>query len=189
MQALSKQAAQFLADGLNRAKDRDVDAVIANAALAQAQIKLADGDPDVALELLAADKIGPQRLVAEKHPAVQTDLFVEQTYRTQLKALVARLAQGAQAEETIEQAQEVMSRLQRTADADPDGQRRLVGIYVDLAKDLRRQIDEVDDEQQDKIDPRFRAVVGSGGRSGPRPERAELDRGDLRRDGGKPARQ
>ncbi len=145
------RAKELLTQGLKRTRDEPVNIVMANAMLAQAQICLDSQQVDQAMALLNNKTMGPKYLVDQHHRLAQTPLFVEQTYRTLLKVLVARLADDKNAEQTLEQAKQAMDALQASVGGDRKGQRRLMAIYVDLAKDVRRQIDSAADTDKTKF--------------------------------------
>lgn len=149
LETLKQQAQQTLADGIRRMQGRvqqgeAIDAVLATAVLSLAQIYVDTEQADKAVALLEGEPIQLLELVDENHPATRKEGLAQETYKTALRAYIASLAASPENTELIGKARGVMDSLKKLVGTTPDGQRRLVAIYISLAHDLKKQIDLVD---------------------------------------------
>lgn len=145
---LKQKTQEVLSDGIARVQDAGkVDASLAAASLALTQIYLDTQQTAKAIELLEHDQIGTLKLVRTKHAAVSAPDFAQETYKTALRAYIANLAGGGNGQIMITKAKEVMNELKATVGTTGAGKKRLIGIYVALARDLKQQIELVVDTQ------------------------------------------
>jgi tetratricopeptide (TPR) repeat protein len=113
------------------------------AALSLAQIYVDTQQPQKAVELIEEENIGPKTLV-EKEDAAAKDLAYQiETYKVALRAYIGALptAPADQGQVLMNKAEGVMNALKKLMGGDPAGQRRLIGIYISLATDIQKQID------------------------------------------------
>jgi len=156
LEKLKTQARQTLVDGVERMrKSGDVNKVLAAAVLSLAQIYVDTDAAGRAISLIEDPKIGVLMLVNKNDPAARDDAVAEETYKTALRAYISSLATaGTSARATIDKARGVMASLKRRIATTPEGQQRLVSIYVSLARDLSRQME--------IADPGVKKTLGEG---------------------------
>ena len=140
LEDLKTKAKQTLIDGVDRMqKGGEASQVMATAVLSLAQIYVDTNEAQKAVALLEDPKIGLLTLVKNNDPTTQREGFPEETFKTALRAYISSLAAGADAAATVEKAKGVMASLKEYMG--PDGQPKLVAIYVSLARDLQRQME------------------------------------------------
>ena len=138
---MKQQAQALLMDGIDRARGAPVTAAIAQGALALSQIYIDVNSPEKALELLSDPELGPLALIGKDAPVAESPGFLEQTYKTALRAQIATLAQPeVDATAAVEKATGTMNALSEAVGDSPEGKRRLTATYISLAKDLQRQL-------------------------------------------------
>src|SRR5262245_10144235 len=126
-------------------KSGEVNKVLAAAVLSLAQIYVDTDAAGRAIALIEDPKIGVLTLVNMNDPAARDDAVAEETYKTALRAYISSLATaGTSARVFIDKARGVMNSLKRRIATTPEGQQRLVSIYVSLARDLSRQMEIAD---------------------------------------------
>jgi tetratricopeptide (TPR) repeat protein len=108
--------------------------------LSLAQIYVDTDQVDKAVALLEDPKVGPLTLTRNEHAAAQNRLFVEETYKTALKAYIGSLASASDSAAVVEKAKNVMDALKAAVAVDADGQKRLVAIYIALARELEESL-------------------------------------------------
>jgi tetratricopeptide (TPR) repeat protein len=154
------RAENLLSTALEKSRGQEADAVIVQAALALAQLQVETGRSTAALVLLRDEQIGPKALIDRGHASVSAEGFVEQTYRTLLKALISQLAEGqVSAEAVIRETTETMEALKQVVGDSAAGQKQLIATYVALAQDLRQQIETAAPQTQDKLRGGFVAFL------------------------------
>lgn len=140
---LKQRAEKTLVDGVARMeKAGRIDATFSSAVLSLSQIFVDTEQATKAVELLEKANVGALALVTAKHEAAQKPGYVEETYRTALRAYISALA-GAPADQgdaLIKKAEGVMDGLKQSVGADEAGQKRLISIYFTLAKDIEQQM-------------------------------------------------
>ena len=146
LEALKSKAKQILVDGVERMQGTgDVNAVLVSAVLSLSQIYVDTNEAAKAVALLEDPKIGVLTLLQNDDPLLQREGFPEETYKTALRAYISSLsAGGADANATIEKARGVMDALKQRIGQTPQGQARLVAIYISLARDLQQQMEIAD---------------------------------------------
>jgi hypothetical protein len=146
LEELKARARKTLEDGIERMrKTGEITRVLATAVLYLGQIYVDTNEASKAVTLLEDPKIGALTLVSENNPAVEDDLVAEETYKTALRAFISSLGlAGVDTKETIEKARQVMDSLKKRMMQSPQGQTRLVQMYVSLAQDLKRQMEIAD---------------------------------------------
>jgi len=141
---LKKRAENTLANGIERMKATGgADATLALAALSLAQIYVDTQQPAKAVELLEDESIGPKALVDKGDPAAEKEAYKIETYKVALRAYIGALptvTDPAQGEAMMKKAEGVMNALKKLMGGTPEGQRRLIGIYLTLATDIEGQI-------------------------------------------------
>jgi hypothetical protein len=142
---LKKRAETTLANGIERMRQSAAaDVTLALAALSLAQIYVDTQQPAKAVELLEDENIGPKALVDKSDPAAEKEAYKIETYKVALRAYIGALptvaAEPQKSEVMMTKAEGVMNALKKLMGGTPDGQRRLIGIYISLATDIEKQI-------------------------------------------------
>jgi hypothetical protein len=140
MDQLKKLAQDILAQGIARMeKAEKVDATLAAAVLAIAQIWVETGQPAKAVEWLENPKIGPLGLLTAGSPAVAREGFDIETYKVALRAYIAVQPQQ------LKKAEDVMDQLEKLVQKDSNAaaSANLTAIYVSLGRELQRQLEEL----------------------------------------------
>jgi hypothetical protein len=142
---LKSKARQTLVDGVERMRSGgEMSQVLATALLSLAQIHVDTNEPAKAVALLEDPKIGPLALVKEDDPIAQREGFAEETYKAALRAYISSLAGAKDGAAIIQKARGIMASLKQDIGSTPEGQQKLVSIYVSLARDLQRQMEIAD---------------------------------------------
>ncbi len=138
---LKQRAQGLLLEGINRARGEKASAATVQGALALAQIYIDVNSPGKAIELLNDPELGPLTLINKDDPVTKSGGFIEQAYKSALRAQIGALAQpGVDGTEMVQQAMETMNALSTAVGETADGKRRLTATYISLAKDLKRQL-------------------------------------------------
>ena len=138
---LKQRAQGLLLEGINRTRGKAVTATTAQGALALSQIYVDVNSPDKAIALLQDSEFGPLTLIEKKDPIGSTPGFLEQAYKSALRAQIGSLAQpNVDAKEAVQQAMDTMQSLSDAVGDSPQGKQRLTATYISLAKDLQRQL-------------------------------------------------
>jgi tetratricopeptide (TPR) repeat protein len=129
------------ADRIRRTKKMDSSVVLA--LLTLANIYVESDQANQAIQLLEDPDIGVLPLVSSGDPAVADARLVEETYRVTLSALVGALPSASDVStrsELIDRIRQTMQDLKSAVGDSPGSERRLVGIFMQLASGLERQI-------------------------------------------------
>ncbi|MEX2113886.1 MAG: hypothetical protein WD845_11920 [Pirellulales bacterium] len=147
LDALKKRAQEVLAEGIGRMeKSGEVDATLAAAVFAMAQICVDTGQPDQAIAWLEKAKIGPLTLVNANHPVAARDSFAIETYKLALRAYVAVTPQQV---DKAEAAMDALEKLVQGA-GDANAAENLTKIYVSLGRELEQQLQDLRKSGQTK---------------------------------------
>lgn len=154
---LLASAEKDLTAGLDAIPGGLVESSDLRAALFLAKAQLKTGDPTAAVKTLQNDKYGPVVLAERIDPP--SDSFLPELYRVHLQSLVGQMTTSdADSDELMKRASEAMENLRQTAKG-AEGQRRLVGIYLALAGDIREQLDRATPTRQAKLINAFREFL------------------------------
>lgn len=134
------RAEKMLSDGIKRVKPGPVDTLLLRATLSLAQIYLDTGRPAKAIALLQDPQTGPQTLLDRGDARVAGKQMAEAIYRATLRAAIATLPGADDPDAAMARAVAVMDKLKKDIGGTAEGNRRLIGIYVTLARDLQRQM-------------------------------------------------
>ncbi len=155
LEELKKQAKAILIAGVARMQAAgEISNVVATAVLSLAQIYVDTNEPEKCVEKLEDPKLGVLTLIKAKHPSTQKEGFEVEAYKIALRAYISTLATSKDAAGTIKKAKEMMANLKEAMGNTPDGQARLVAIYVALARDLQTQLE--------IADPKSKVGLGQG---------------------------
>ena len=137
---LRLRAQKMLTDGIQRVNGSTVDARRLRAVLSLAQIHLELDQPQKAIALLQDPQTGPQTFLDRNDARIAGDGFDEAIYRATLRAAIAVLPSANDPGAAMAEAIAVMDKLKKRVGGTPEGNRRVIGIYVALARDLQRQM-------------------------------------------------
>lgn len=155
---LKRQAGELLVAGYKRLPEEpEVNRSNATALLSLAQLYLKDEEFTKAIEVLEHPVLGPLKLVREKNEAASNPIFVEETYRTALRAYVASLAGGGP--RMMEKAKAVIAAMKQALGDDAAGRKRMLGVYVNLAQDVQRQMQAASPELKVQLSSVFEAFL------------------------------
>jgi len=147
LDSLKKQAQGVLEDGIARMeKSGKVDATLAAAVFALAQICVDTGQPDAAVKWLEHETVGPLTLIKAKHPVAARASFPIESYKLALRAYIAvHPQQLKKAEEAMDALETLVQRGGDTKSAD-----NLTAIYVSLGRELEQHLQDLRKSGQTK---------------------------------------
>lgn len=143
---LRKRAQEILSQGITRTAAGNVDATLAAAVFAMAQIAVETNQPDKAIEWLEHPKVGPLTLVKAGSPAAARDPFAAETYKLALRAYIAVNPQQ------LKKAEEVMDALEKQVQRGGDAKaaENLTAIYISLGRELQQHLQDLRKKGQKK---------------------------------------
>lgn len=155
LEELKKQSKIILIAGVDRMQATgEVSNVVVTAVLSLAQIYVDTNEPAKCVEKLEDPKLGVLTLIKAKHPSTQKEGFEVVAYKISLRAYISTLGTSKDTATTIKKAKEMMDLLKKSMGNTPEGQNKLVAIYVALARDLQTQLE--------IADPKSKAGLGKG---------------------------
>jgi len=137
---LCSQAETMLVRGLQAQSAGTVDAAVAAAALSLAQLYVETRRPAESLTLLEHPQHGPLTLIAKGDSLAEQPGFTEEAYKTALRAYIGALPTASQPDDIIAKSGQIMEGMKKRLGDTPEGRKRLIAIYVGLAKDLESQL-------------------------------------------------
>lgn len=141
LEGLKSKAMELLTSGYARVQKKSAaDRTSALALLSLAQVYVESEQPLKAIEVLEHATLGPLKLVADKHPAAQEPTFVEEAYKTALRAYIGALPVAADRTATQAKAQDTMNKMKEAVSQQKDGQQRLIAVFVSLARSIEEQL-------------------------------------------------
>jgi tetratricopeptide (TPR) repeat protein len=156
LETLKTTAKTTLADGVKRMQaSGEATPVLSTAVLSLAQIYVDTNEADKAVALLEDPKIGALTLARKNDETVSREGVPEEIYKTALRAYISSLGGAANPDDVIKKARTVMDDLKKQVGATPEGQKKLVGIYVGLARDLQQQMQLADDKSKASLGKGF----------------------------------
>jgi tetratricopeptide (TPR) repeat protein len=147
LDGLKQQAQKVLEQGVARMeKAGEVDATLAAAVFALAQICVDTGQPDKAIAWLEHPKIGPLTLVKAKHPVAARETFAVETHKLALRAYIAVQPQQ------LTKAEEAMDALEQWVQGGGDAKaaENLTAIYISLGRQLEQHLQDLRKSGQTK---------------------------------------
>lgn len=148
------QAEQLLTAGVERMKKLPPSDILVRGILSLAQVYLHTNQPQLAATLLEDPETGPKTLTDQNSPLITTTPgLAQQVYRTTLRAFI-----GSSATKKVGATMEALG---KTVEDSPEGRRRLVSIYMALAKDLKTQIEMAPPNQRQSLTDSFDQFLGS----------------------------
>ena len=150
-------AQAFLQQGLDGIPLELVDPEAARAALILVKVYLKQGDVAKATEILDHPKYGPKTVMAKQGPPDED--FASDIYSSELQAVVQLMTtDDGDPQAQLQRAIDVMDKLRESV-AGPDAQKRLTGIYLRMARDIREQLDTADAAKKMKLIDAFRVFL------------------------------
>ena len=141
LERLKSRAQQMLAQGIAHVRQEPPNESTLRSALSLAQIHLDLGQPEEALGLLDDAVFGAITLIDRGDPlASSIPGFAVEAYKTAIRAHVNAAASSSDTEASINAARGALDELRTRLSSQPDGQQKLISIYVGLARDLERQL-------------------------------------------------
>lgn len=158
--ALLPEAAAVLREGLDGIPGVLSGPEVLQAALVLAKIELRRDDAVAALAVLDHEKYGPLPLVEKL--GEPSDGFKSDIYSAELQAVVGVMtSDGSDTAALLTRATDTMGRLQESVKGKEDASTRLVRIYVNMATDIRAQLDSATPEKKTKLIGAFRVFLDS----------------------------
>lgn len=147
----------FLQRGLDGIPLELVDPEAARAALILVKVYLKQGKVAKAIEILEHPKYGPKTVMSGQGPPDEN--FASDLYSSELQAVVQLMTtDDGDPKAQLQRAIEVMDKLRESV-AGPDAQKRLTGIYLRMARDIRDQLDKADEAKKAKLIEAFRVFL------------------------------
>jgi tetratricopeptide (TPR) repeat protein len=141
LEGIKAKALEILATGYGRVQQRNVaDRTTAVALLSLAQVHVESEQPLKAIEVLEHATLGPLKLVADKHPVAVEPSFVEEAYKTALRAYIGAIPVASDRAAMQVKAQDTMNKMKDAIGQQPDGQQRLIAVFVSLARSVEEQL-------------------------------------------------
>ena len=109
--------------------------------------------------MLEDPRVGPKTLADKKHPAIATAAMMQRTYTLSILAYVASIPDSDDTDATVAKALAALDALKQQLGEDPAGKRRLSTIYVSLARNLQKQIDEATPASKKTISAAFQQFL------------------------------
>ncbi len=151
------EAAAELSEGLNEIPGNLVDPDALKAALILAKIYLKQDDIKKSSDVLEHEKYGPVKLIAKQGAPDQT--FASDLYSTELQVVVQKMTTDeGDGKALLDRAIEVMDNLRKSVKG-PDAQKRLTGIYIRMARDIRSQLESADPAKKARLIEAFRVFL------------------------------
>ncbi|MDP7301990.1 MAG: hypothetical protein QGG09_02755, partial [Pirellulaceae bacterium] len=98
-------------------------------------------------------------LVRAGHDAAKSPGYVQETFKTALRAYILALGSTGDADATIANAEQVMAELKTAMGETPEGKARLINVYVGLASDLDARMAVASDDAKESLSRGFEAFL------------------------------
>ncbi|UUO08452.1 hypothetical protein M4951_09065 [Blastopirellula sp. J2-11] len=162
LNTLKEKSQKILADGVSKFAGKSADYSYVIAALSLAQIYTDTGEPEKAFPLLEKKEVGLLKLVEANSDAVSRPGLSELVYKAAVRAYISALPNvksQADTDALMAKAQEAMSQLKSLVGDDAAGQKRLVAVYISLARDLQTQLENAEPAQKKALSSGFEAFL------------------------------
>ncbi len=146
--ATRDQARKLLENGVSWLKSDNLSIYEARSVLALAELYLDADQADQAIELLELATVAPLDLIKNKHEVAQDDRFRRDTYKTSIRAYLAKLRDAENSLSWVEKSQAVLAALKDDIGDSTEGQKQLSDIYLTLASELKQQFDSLQNNDQ-----------------------------------------
>jgi hypothetical protein len=163
LKAMRIKARDVLAAGFADTKDGNKingTLLLAGLSLAQANVESKTSESAaLAIAVLEDPKAGPLTLVRAGHDSAKGAGYIQETFKTALRAYILVLGSTTDADATIAKAQQVMSELKTAMGTTPDGKARLINVYVGLATDLEARLEDASDDAKESLSKGFETFL------------------------------
>ncbi|HJN07174.1 MAG TPA: hypothetical protein QF564_00665 [Pirellulaceae bacterium] len=163
LKTMQAKAREVLAAGFASSKNGDkINGTLLLAALSLAQVYVEAQTPEdaaLAIAVLEDTKAGPLTLVRAGHDAAKSPGYVQETFKTALRAYILALGSTGDADATIANAEQVMAELKTAMGETPEGKARLINVYVGLASDLDARMAVASDDAKESLSRGFEAFL------------------------------
>ncbi len=151
------EAEKELRAGLDGIPGKIVDPEAMNSALILTKIYLMQGDIKKAAEVLDHETYGPAKLIEKQGAPDET--FASDLYSTELKIVVQRMtSDDGDPQALLDRAIAVMEKL-RASVTGPNAQKRLTRIFIEMASEIRQQLDTATPDKKAKLIDAFRVFL------------------------------
>jgi hypothetical protein len=152
------QAAATLANGLSKLTSEQVDGATLDAAMLLARIQLLNDDSPGVLATLESDIYGPLKRL--DNAELPSEGFRGEVYGIALQALVSELTtDGADVDALMLRSRTVMDGLQKAYEGQPDGDKKLVSTYYQLAQNIREQLESAPPTKKQRLTDAFKVFL------------------------------
>ena len=144
-----QNAKSYLEIGLRESTLDNLDYDSALGALLLVDVLLESNDVEQAVQRLETAEIAPLDLVKQKHPAItdtpMAPVYRRETYKIAVKAYLAAMQATSDQQEWIGKISGILAAMRNEMEAsnDPKDRERLTAIYRKIAKELKRQFEEL----------------------------------------------
>ncbi len=154
---LLQDASEMLKSGLDGIEGKLVDPEALTAALVLTKVYTRQDDYEGAIRTLDHEIYGPAKLIETQ--GAPTDGFKSDLYATELQAVVGRMtSDGGDPQQLLDRATKAMDNLRGSISGD-DSQKRLTSIYMNMATDIRAQLDKSPPDRKSKLIDAFRVFL------------------------------
>ena len=157
---LMEAASKELQRGLDAVKPGLADEKVMREAFVLSRVQLRLDDPVGALKTLDNDNYGATKLASKL--GLANDQFASQLYSHELQAVVQSMtSKNANLDQLMTRASDAMDRLREsvTKSAGEQGSKKLAGIYLQLARSIREQLDTATPAKKAKLTSAFRVFL------------------------------
>jgi tetratricopeptide (TPR) repeat protein len=157
-QAMRNKAAETLSSGLQKLNKEAVTGTALEAALLLARVQVLNDNSKAALATLESDVYGPLKRIDEV--PVSSETFKGELYGLALQVMVAELtSDGADVNTLMDRSKTVMSGLQQAYQGQPEGDKKLVATYFQLARDIREQLESAPPAKKQRLTDAFKLLL------------------------------
>lgn len=146
-----EQARKLLENGVAFLKVESLTAYEARSALALSELYLDSDQVDLAIEQLENATIAPLDLIKNKHATTNESRFRMDTFKTAIRAYLAKLRDGQEALKWVEKSQAVLEALKAEIGDSPKDKQQLSAILLTLAEQLKQQFDQLESNEERKF--------------------------------------
>jgi hypothetical protein len=159
LEQVKGRAHALLESGLKALPDsQPLDETTLAAMLSLAQADVETGRSAAAIQVLEQPQRGPLALVRQDHPLAARSGFLEETYRTALRACIAALVVD-HSQAGSQKVQQLITEMHSRLGSTPAGQKQIVAIHVGLARDLEGQLRSANPEGRQALSSAMEAVL------------------------------
>lgn len=163
LKAKQDKARDVLAAGFASTRNSEtISGSLLLAGLSLAQVYVEAQTPEaaaLAIAVLEDSRAGPLTLVRAGHAGTKSEGYIQETFKTALRAYILALGSTDDSDATIAKAKQVMGELKKAMGETPEGKSRLINVYVGLASDLDARMAVASDEAKESLSQGFEAFL------------------------------